>query len=206
MMANKINSHLKMKKILSELDSDNKKKILLHTCCGPCFTIPFEYLKDYFEITLFFNNSNIFPKEEYLRRLEELKRYIQTLPYKIDLIVLDYDYEDFIKDFKGHECEKEGTTRCFICYEKRIRQAFEYASENGFDYVGSVMSISRYKNAAKLNEIGNALAKEYKNVKWLEADFKKENGYENSLKIIEKFGMYKQDYCGCEFSYNGKHK
>lgn len=194
------NKHKVMLETLSKIDKKDYKKILLHTCCGPCFTIPYQYLKGKFEITLFFNNSNIYPSEEYFRRLEELKKYIASLDTKVDLVVTDYNYENFIEDFKGLEEEREGGNRCFICYEKRLKQTFKYAHEHGFDYVGSVMSISRYKNAQKLNEIGEKLAENYPEIKWFYADFKKENGYEKSLEIVKDFGMYKQDYCGCEFS------
>ena len=192
--------------MLDGIDEKDHKKILLHTCCGPCFTIPYEYLKDKFEITLFFNNSNIYPKEEHDRRLEELKKYIASLNTKINLIVQDYDYDNFVADFKGLENEREGQNRCFICYSKRLIKTFEYADKYGFDYVGSVMSISRYKNAQMLNKIGENLMKKYPKIKWFFADFKKENGYQKSLKIVSDFGMYKQDYCGCEFSIKNREK
>lgn len=192
--------------MLDGIDEKDHKKILLHTCCGPCFTIPYEYLKDKFEISLFFNNSNIYPKEEHDRRLEELKKYIASLNTKVNLIVQDYDYDNFITDFKGLENEREGQNRCFICYSKRLNKTFEYASKHGFDYVGSVMSISRYKNAQMLNKIGENLMKKYPKIKWFFADFKKENGYQKSLKIVSDFGMYKQDYCGCEFSIKNREK
>ena len=146
-----------MLSMLDGIDEKDHKKILLHTCCGPCFTIPYEYLKDKFEITLFFNNSNIYPKEEHDRRLEELKKYIASLNTKINLIVQDYDYDNFVADFKGLENEREGQNRCFICYSKRLIKTFEYADKHGFNYVGSVMSISRYKNAQMLNKIGENL-------------------------------------------------
>ena len=193
-----------MLSVLDSIDKNDHKKILLHTCCGPCFTIPYEYLKEKFEITLFFNNSNIYPKEEYFRRLEELKKYIASLDTKVNIVVQDYDYDNFVKDFKGLESEREGLNRCYICYSKRLYQTFEYANTHGFDYVGSVMSISRYKNAEMLNKIGENLAEKYSKIKWFYADFKKQNGYEKSLKIIQDFGMYKQDYCGCEFSIKNK--
>lgn len=205
-MENKINYHKEMLSMLDGIDEKDHKKILLHTCCGPCFTIPYEYLKDKFEITLFFNNSNIYPKEEHDRRLEELKKYIASLNTKINLIVQDYDYDNFVADFKGLENEKEGQNRCFICYSKRLIKTFEYADKYGFDYVGSVMSISRYKNAQMLNKIGENLMKKYPKIKWFFADFKKENGYQKSLKIVSDFGMYKQDYCGCEFSIKNREK
>ena len=195
-----------MLSMLDGIDEKDHKKILLHTCCGPCFTIPYEYLKDKFEITLFFNNSNIYPKEEHDRRLDELKKYIASLNTKINLIVQDYDYDNFVADFKGLENEREGQNRCFICYSKRLLQTFEYADKHGFDYVGSVMSISRYKNAQMLNKIGENLMKKYPKIKWFFADFKKENGYQKSLKIVSDFGMYKQDYCGCEFSIKNREK
>lgn len=191
---------------LDSIDRKDHKKILLHTCCGPCFTIPYEYLKDKLDITLFFSNSNIYPFEEYTRRLKELKKYLSSLDTHIDLVVDEYNYDEFVSDFKGFENEKEGGNRCFLCYEKRLFKTFQYASEHGFDYVGSVMSISRYKNAEKLNEIGQKITQNYPKIKWFFADFKKQNGYEKSLKIIADFGMYKQDYCGCKFSLKNTEK
>ena len=181
--------------------SGKKPKLLLHACCGPCFTIPYEILKDYFDITIIYNNSNIYPKEEHDRRLEELKTYIKTIGENIKILEFPYDNERYNLDLEPHKDESEGHERCRICFKKRLTQGFEYASKNGFEYYGTVMTISRYKNAQDINKIGESLQNYYPTVKWLYSDFKKNNGYEKSLVVIKENQMYFQEYCGCKYSY-----
>ena len=181
--------------------SGKKPKLLLHACCGPCFTIPYEILKDYFEITILYNNSNIYPKEEHDRRLNELKKYLSDLGVKLELIETKYDNDLYNLDLEHRKDDKEGHERCRICFRKRLKEGFEYASRHGFEYFGTVMTISRYKNAQDINKIGEELQLSYPTVKWLYADFKKNNGYENSLLIIKEHEMYLQEYCGCKYSY-----
>ena len=198
-------------KILTkELDllknSGKKPKLLLHACCGPCFTIPHEILKDYFDITIIYNNSNIYPHEEHDRRLNELKKYIKDLGSDIKIIEFPYDNEKYNLDLEPRAEDKEGHERCRICFKKRLKQGFEYASEHQFDYYGTVMTISRYKNAQDINKIGENLQKDYPTVKWLYADFKKNDGYEKSLIIIKEHEMYFQEYCGCKYSYEAYQK
>jgi len=178
-----------------------KPKLLLHACCGPCFTIPYEILKDYFEITILYNNSNIYPKEEHDRRLNELKTYLSDLGVNLELIETKYDNDLYNLDLEERKDDKEGHERCRICFRKRLKEGFEYASTHGFDYFGTVMTISRYKNAQDINKIGETLQLEYPTVKWLYADFKKNDGYEKSLIIIKEHEMYFQEYCGCKYSY-----
>ncbi len=188
---------------LSNLKRNGEKpSLLLHVCCGPCFTIPFEILKDYFKITLIYNNSNIYPEKEYNRRLNELKTYIKDIKADIQVIEFPYDYSTYIEDLKPYGDMPEGHERCRVCFRKRLNFGFKYASDHGFDYYGTVMTISRYKNAQDLNKIGRELQAQYPTVKWLDADFKKNDGYEKSLLIIKEHEMYLQEYCGCEFSYN----
>ena len=182
--------------------SGKKPRLLIHACCGPCFTIPFDILKDYFDITIMYNNSNIYPKAEYDRRLAELKQYLSDLGVALEIIEPKYDNETYNLDLESHKDNKEGHERCRICFRKRLKEGFEYASKHGFDYYGTVMTISRYKNAQDINKIGESLQKEYPTVKWLYADFKKNNGYEKSLIIIREHEMYLQEYCGCVYSYN----
>lgn len=179
-----------------------KPKLLLHACCGPCFTIPHEILKDYFDITIMYNNSNIYPKEEHDRRLGELKEYIKSIGADIKVLEFPYDNDTYNIDLEPRKDDKEGHERCRICFNKRFKQGFEYASKHGFDYYGSVMTISRYKNAQDINKIGEKLQNVYPTVKWLYADFKKNNGYEKSLIIIKEHEMYFQEYCGCKYSYD----
>ena len=197
-----VNYHKLMKEELKSFDG-KKKKLLLHVCCGPCFTVPFKRIKDYFDITIIYNNSNIYPKEEYERRLMELKWYLGLIgeAKNVKIIVPEYDNETFTKDLEPYKDQPEGHERCRICFRKRLSYAFEYAAKNGFEYVGTVMSISRYKNAQDINRIGKDLETKFPNIKWLYADFKKENGYEEELDICRGCGMYFQKYCGCKFSY-----
>lgn len=178
-----------------------KPKLLLHACCGPCFTYPFEIIKDYFEITVMYNNSNIYPEEEYYRRLNEFKKYIKEINANINFIEVPYDNLNYNKSLESHANDYEGNERCRICFRKRFREGFEYASKNDFDYYGTVMTISRYKNSQDINNIGFELEKEFQNVKWLAADFKKNDGYQKSLKIVKDHEMYLQHYCGCIYSY-----
>lgn len=206
-MKNNINYQKKLEFELDLLEKSNKKpKLLLHVCCGPCFTIPYQIISRYFDITLFFNNSNIYPKTEHDRRLEELRRYILEVCPNIKLITTTYDNDNYNKDLEPRATDKEGHERCRICFKKRLEEGFKYASENKFDYYGTVMTISRYKNAQDINVIGEELSKHYPTIKWLYADFKKNNGYEKSLLIIKEHHMYLQEYCGCKYSFEAYKK
>ena len=180
---------------------NKKPRLLLHACCGPCFTIPYEIIKDYFDVTILYNNSNIYPKEEHDRRLEELKTYLNDIGVKLEIIETKYDNDLYNLDLEPRKDDKEGHERCRICFRKRLKEGFEYAQKQGFDYFGTVMTISRYKNAQDINKIGESLQKDYPTVKWLYADFKKNDGYEKSLIIIKEHEMYFQEYCGCKYSY-----
>lgn len=196
----KINYNKEFEKELRNiLPNSSKPKLLLHVCCGPCFTYPYEVIKDYFDITIIYNNSNIYPEEEYRRRLAELKKYLLDINSGIQVIEFPYDNLTYNKDLEPYADQREGMDRCRICFRKRLGQAIDYAEEHNFDYVGTVMSISRFKNSQDLNKIGLELSKD-KKVKWLPADFKKNGGYEKSLDIVRAYKMYFQHYCGCKFS------
>lgn len=202
-MKNRINYQKKLQNTIINLENEGKRpSLLLHVCCGPCLTIPLEILKNHFDITLFFNNSNIYPEEEYLRRLNELKRYLlDSGNSDIKLIVKDYEPDIFLTYLEPYKELKEGYERCRVCFRKRLKEGYEYAFKNGFEYFGTVMTISRYKNAQDINFIGENLEKLYPTTKWLYADFKKENGYEKSLVICKDFDLYFQEYCGCKYSF-----
>ena len=209
-MERKINYQEKLLNLLENLRKNGiKPKLCLHACCGPCFTLPYEIIKDYFDITVIYNNSNIYPEEEYHRRLDEFKSYIESIGAKIEFVEFDYDNTTYNKDLEPLANDYEGHERCRVCFRKRLKQGFEYAKEHGFDFFGTVMTISRYKNAQDINKIGYELEKEFGPVKWLPADFKKNNGYEKSLEIVKEHEMYFQEYCGCIYSYQAylnKHK
>ena len=200
----KINYNKEFEKVIKKVvDLPKKPKLLLHVCCGPCFTYPYTMIKDYFDITIIYNNSNIYPEEEYLRRLNELKKYLSDINSGIKVIEFPYDNKTYSKDLEPFAEQREGMDRCRLCFRKRLSQAIEYAEEHSFDYVGTVMSISRFKNSQDLNKIGLELS-EGKRVKWLPADFKKNGGYEKSLDIVRAYKMYFQHYCGCKFSIRTK--
>lgn len=190
-----------MQKELDLLGKGHKPRLLLHVCCGPCFTIPYIEISDYFDITIYYENSNIYPKSEYERRLHELERYIEERHYDLKVVVPSYDNDKFNLDLEPYGNLPEGYERCRICFRKRLTSLFEYASNNKFEYCGTSLSISRYKSASDVNKIGQELSEKYPNVKWLFADFKKNNGYEKSLLICRDYNLYFQEYCGCKFSY-----
>lgn len=203
---NKINYQKELEKTLSiiETNSQSPPRLLLHSCCAPCSSYVLEYLSRYFEITVLYYNPNIFPKEEYTYRIEEQQRLITAMNdkgqgYPIFMIATDYEPEAFYEIAKGLEQEPEGGERCFHCYELRLREAANYAKKGAFDYFTTTLSISPLKNAAKLNEIGGEIAKEY-DLAYLYSDFKKKNGYQRSVELSAIYNLYRQDYCGCVYS------
>lgn len=197
-----MNYQRELEKLIECLGKEGKvPKLLLHSCCAPCSSYVLEYLSNYFEITVFYYNPNIYPESEYTKRILEQQTLIAEMKtqHPVSFIAGSYDKERFYEMAKGMEHLKEGGERCFRCYELRLRESVKLALEGGFDYFATTLSISPLKNAAKLNEIGMRLAKEY-GVSYLPSDFKKKNGYKRSIELSKKYGLYRQDYCGCEFS------
>jgi len=198
----KINYQRKLDDIIRGLDpASPPPKLLLHSCCAPCSSYVLEYLSQYFSITVFYYNPNIYPPEEYDHRVKELERLITELPVKnpVTLVERGYDPEEFYDAVKGLENIPEGGERCFACYRLRLERTAQLAEELRADYFTTTLSISPYKNAAKLNEISEELAQIYPTAA-LPADFKKKNGYKRSVELSEIYGLYRQDYCGCVFS------
>lgn len=175
--------------------------LLLHSCCAPCSSYVLEYLSRYFTIVVFYYNPNIYPSEEYYRRVEEQKRLISRMPLEnpVSFVEGPYDTERFYALAKGLEEEPEGGERCFRCYRLRLEQAAFAACSNGFDYFTTTLTISPHKNAQKLNQIGEELAQKY-GVRHLPSDFKKKEGYKRSIELSAEYDLYRQDYCGCIFS------
>lgn len=180
--------------------------LLLHSCCAPCSSYVLEYLSAYFRITVFYYNPNIYPESEYYTRVKEQRRFIAALParYPVDFAEGAYIPEDFYRCARGMEHLPEGGRRCFVCYRLRLEATAKTAKEKGCSYFASTLSISPLKNAQKLNEIGEQLAREYQ-VLWLPNDFKKKNGYKRSTELSREYGMYRQDYCGCVYSLRERH-
>jgi epoxyqueuosine reductase len=177
-----------------------KKKMLLHSCCGPCSTACIDRLKDDYDLTVFYYNPNIFPQEEYLHRLNEQIRYVKEAGLKI--CVIDGKYDDnqaFYQAFSGLENEKEGGARCSVCFALRLDKTAKFAKENGYDIFATTLSVSPHKNAQLINEIGQNLSKKYE-IEYLVSDFKKKDGYLISIRKSKEYNLYRQNYCGCKYS------
>ena len=195
----KINYDNVFKNIINSLD--DTKKVLLHSCCAPCSSQVLSRLSDYFNVTVLYYNPNIEPFNEYEKRKEEQKRFIKTFKgkNKIDFLDCDYDNESFKNIAKGYEDAPEGGERCHRCYNLRMEKTCILAKEKGYDYFCTTLSVSPFKNSQVLNQIGHDLEQKY-NVKYLYSDFKKEDGYKKSIEYSKKYNLYRQNYCGCNYS------
>lgn len=200
---NKINYQNQLDKIIENIDPDNPPRLLLHSCCAPCSSYTLEYLSRYFDITVYYFNPNISPKQEFDKRFEEQKRLISQMPFKnrVTLVEGDYNYDDFLEIAKGLENVPEGGERCFGCYKMRLESTARLAKEQGFDYFCTTLSISPLKNSQKINELGFEIEEKY-GVKWLPSDFKKREGYKRSIQLSREYSLYRQNFCGCVFSKN----
>lgn len=194
---NKVNYNREMENIIENLTE--KKSLLLHSCCGPCSTAVLKRLTDRFDISIYFYNPNIYPESEFYKRAETQRDVITKMEGSIELIVGRYEEDKYFESVKGLEDLGEGSWRCKNCYEFRLREAARYAKAHNFDYFTTTLSVSPYKNAAWINEIGRELEEEV-GVKFLYADFKKKEGYKESIVLSKKYNLYRQDYCGCKFS------
>ena len=193
---------------LAEGELSLPPRLLLHSCCAPCSSSVLEQLTAHFRVTVLYYNPNIYPREEYEFRKEEQKRFIGTypFPYPADFLDCEYEPEQFREAVKGLEEEPERGGRCTVCYRLRLHRTAREAAKGAFGYFATTLTLSPLKDAERLNRIGReeaaALIKEWGPAapRWLPSDFKKRNGYLRSLEISRECGMYRQDYCGCEFS------
>jgi len=186
----------------------DEKRVLLHACCGPCSTIAIERLiSDGFKPVLFYYNPNIAPYSEYKKRLENLRLVADH--FKIDLIIPFETEQEYLEEHsrwrdsvKGYEDEPEEGKRCSICYAYRLKKASEFAKKNKFDKYSTTLTTGTAKKACIINPIGKSFEtdKEKQKNQFLEYDFKKKDGFLRSVRISKELGLYRQDYCGCEFS------
>ncbi len=197
----KQNYQLLMQKEIEYTKSlSQKPTLLLHACCAPCSSAVLEVLAEHFDITIFFYNPNISPRGEFDYRLEELHRLLREMKLEgIKIVAPEYNENEFFVIAKGNEHLPEGGARCKDCYRLRLEKTAEYAENNGFDYFTTTLSVSPYKNAQALNEIGSELSVEY-GVKYLLSDFKKGDGYKRSCQLSREYNLYRQNYCGCVYS------
>ena len=199
-----INNYKEFKEFLNNLES--KPKLLLHACCGPCSTYTIDFLNKYFDITIYYDNSNIDTLDEFNKRLEELTKIVNELNTRkeknIQIIIFDYNYDEFMKDLTPFANQKEGGERCHICYKKRMLEAMIYADQNDFDFFTTSLTSSRQKSAFIINKIGEEIAKNAAKVKYFYSDFKKKAWAEIGYATARERGYYLQEYCGCEYSLN----
>ena len=190
--------------------AEHKPSLLLHACCGPCSSYTIEYLSKFFDIYVYYYNPNIYPPQEYERRLSELERFLGEFPPALECGVKlqknEYIPQEFYEAIRIKEEpllaeESEKGERCRRCYEFRLKKAYAYAAENGFDWFCTTLTVSSRKDAVAINAIGRAAAEKY-GVNWLPSEFKKREGNHRSIILSEKYGLYRQEYCGCVFSLN----
>ncbi|MGN0383967.1 MAG: epoxyqueuosine reductase QueH [Eubacterium sp.] len=181
--------------------SDRKPRLLLHACCAPCSSHVLDYISRIFDITVMYYNPNIFPEDEFKYRLTEIQRLVREMDLQqtVNVIAPEYNPDEFFEAVKGYEHFPEGSERCYICYELRLRKTAMIAQQKEYDYFATTLSISPLKNVKKINEIGEKVADEY-SVKYLVSDFKKKDGYKHSIELSRKYNLYRQNFCGCVYS------
>ena len=176
-------------------------RVLLHSCCGPCSSSVLEYLTQYFDVTLLWYNPNLYPEAEFERRFKAQMEIIEKMGLndRVEIMAESHKSEEYYAHIKGLENEPEGGKRCEQCFRLRLTEAAEIAKRDGYDYFCSTLTVSRHKNAELINTIGEEIGRAM-GVKWLPSDFKKRGGEDRSVELSEKHGIYRQLYCGCEFS------
>ena len=202
-----INFDKELGNIKAQIDKNAPPRLLLHACCAPCSTYCLTQLLEHFDVTLYYANDNITDRAEWEKRLGEIYKLVEIVnngkfavqPLRpLTLVVQQFDSGRFFSVAKGLENEKEGGARCKECFVMRLGDTQKFAIENGFDYFGTTLSVSPYKNSQLLNEIGLSLQTD--RVKWLSADFKKRDGYKQSIELSAQYELYRQHYCGCAYS------
>ena len=198
-----MNYDLEMEKQINNIKEG--EKLLLHACCAPCSSAVLERIGNFFDITIFYYNPNITKEEEYKKRIDEIKRFIKEIKskYKIKLIEGNYNPNIFFDLAKGLENEPERGKRCYKCYELRLEETAKIAEQLHFNYFCTTLTLSPHKNSNWINEIGKQLNNKYA-TNYLYSDFKKKNGYKRSIELSKKYNLYRQDYCGCIYSYRNK--
>ncbi len=221
MTAKKRDYQKELDKIIQSITASpaaSKPTLLLHACCAPCSSYVIEYLSHVFAITIYYYNPNIHPQAEYVRRLEELKKFLHTFPLatqnSVTLVVADYNPQDYfeatnVQNEPALQTEPEKGERCRRCYQFRLHRAYEYACEHSFDWFTTTLSISPHKDADKINAIGEALqvtqqlqplSTRAQVTQFLPSNFKKRGGFLRSTQLSAEYGLWRQDYCGCVYS------
>lgn len=175
----------------------NNHSLLIHTCCAPCVSYVYELFADGHDITVFYYNPNIMPRPEYDKRLSELERFSSLKGFF--LIVGEYNVREWVRRVRKYRFSGERSQRCWECYRMRLEESFKKAAELGIAAVTTSLSISPHKDAAMINLIGKELERMH-GIRFIEGDFKKEDGYRKSAVLSRVHGFYRQNYCGCIYS------
>ena len=201
----KQNYQKQMDAVVASLPQGERPRLLLQSCCGPCSSYVLEALTPYFRVTVLYYNPNIQPRAEYDLRLENQRKIIAALPTPsaVDILECDYDGEKYDAAVKGLEAEPEGGARCTVCFRLRLEETAKRASELGYDWFCTTLTVSPHKDAERLNQIGRTLGERY-GVAFLPSDFKKREGYKRSIQLSKEYDLYRQDYCGCLYSKSGE--
>ena len=182
-----------------QAETEQKPALLLHSCCGPCSTSVLESLTQNFDVTILFYNPCIQPEAEYEKRLYYQREVLKHIPAKI--LECGYDGAAFETAARGLENEPEGGERCTACFRLRLEETAKRAALGGFTWYCTTLTVSPHKDAARVNRLGAAFGEKY-GVKWLPSDFKKRDGYLRSIRLAKEYGLYRQNWCGCEYSHN----
>ena len=201
----KQNYQKQMDAVVASLPQGERPRLLLQSCCGPCSSYVLEALTPYFRVTVLYYNPNIQPRAEYDLRLENQRKIIAALPTPsaVDILECDYDGEKYDAAVKGLEAEPEGGARCTVCFRLRLEETAKRASELGYDWFCTTLTVSPHTDAERLNQIGRTLGERY-GVPFLPSDFKKREGYKRSIQLSKEYELYRQDYCGCLYSKSGE--
>ena len=201
LIMNKRNYSAEMDKIAADVTGIRRPSVLLHSCCGPCSSSVLERLTTDFDVTILWYNPNLYPESEYDKRLETQLELLDKsgMKDKVCILIEPWRSDDYYAVIEGTEDEPEGGKRCERCFRLRLSETARIAAEKGFDFFCTTLTVSRYKNSPLINELGEAAGKEA-GVSWLPSDFKKHGGEQRSQFLSREYGLYRQDYCGCEFS------
>lgn len=184
---------------------EKKPTLALHACCAPCSSHTLEFVTQFFDVTIVYENSNVYPEKEFMIRRNEVEWFVGEFNKRnnrdVKVVFLPYDHENYMRDLRHLAADKEGGERCKICYAKHIEDALKYGSEHGFDYASTTLTISRQKNSQVINEVAKDVAKKYPNIKYFYSDFKKKGGQARVQELKKEYNLYQQQYCGCEYSY-----
>lgn len=186
---------------LIQKQGEKRPRVLLHCCCGPCSSSVLEYLTRHFDLTLLWYNPNIYPQAEFDRRFQTFVKLIEDmrLADRVTILAEARKEQDYYARVKGLENEPEGGKRCTECFRVRLIETARLAKQYDFDYFCTTLTLSRHKDAIRINTLAEEIAAAF-GVKWLPSDFKKRDGENRSIELCEQYHVYRQLYCGCEFS------